>query len=276
METETVNLTSSFSVLSQYKEALAMAGIKAIDDVFSFHAGIDLNKANLAKFRRRIKFEISNPQITLFLKSYNRPPALIQIKNWLANKSIRTTAAYEANAIINLNNRGINTPKLICFGQQQPFLFEKRSFAITEKISDAESLEKKLPAFDNRRQKTEFINRLANFARKFHDTGFRHRDLYLCHVFYNGMDKFYLIDLGRAFTPTIFTYRYTVKDLSQLNYSAPKSVFSYTDRLRFLKNYLGKDRLNITDKCLAKKILKKCRKMLCHDNRCGRQAPFAK
>ncbi|MDD5458250.1 MAG: lipopolysaccharide kinase InaA family protein [Phycisphaerae bacterium] len=276
MKTQTIDLTSSFSALPQYKDALAQAGLKSIDDVFNFQAGTDLNKANLAKFRRRIKFEISNPQITLFLKTYNHPPVLTQIKNWLAHKAVCTTAAYEASAIISLNNSGINTPKLISFGQQRGGILEKRSFAITEKIPDAESLEKKIPPFEDHRRKNAFINRLANFVRKFHDTGFRHRDLYLCHIFYNGTDTFYLIDLGRAFIPVIFSYRYMVKDLSQLNYSASKPIFSYTDRLRFLKNYLGKGKLTVTDKRLIKKILKKCRKMLCHDKRCKKPAPFVK
>ena len=93
--------------------------------------------------------------------------------------------------------------------------FEKQSFIITEKIPNAESLERKLPDFfyqpsaqENKKQKDRFINDLADFARLFHDTGFRHRDFYLAHIFMDEAGSFYLIDLQRAFKPLLSSARF--------------------------------------------------------------------
>jgi len=71
------------------------------------------------------------------------------------------------------------------------------------------------------RDARKFIGRAANFIRRFHDTGFRHRDLYFCHIFYNDNDEFYLIDLARVFKPLFLCERFRIKDIAQIHYSAP-------------------------------------------------------
>ena len=135
---------------------------------------------------------------------------------------------------------GINTPKTIAYGRQWGVLFEKRSFIITEKIPEAESLEKKLPdcfnspaTIEKLKMRRNFIARLAGFIKKFHETNYRHRDLYFSHIFCSDNGKFYLIDLARAFRPIFLHRRFQIKDVAQIYYSAPAQYFSNTDRLRF-------------------------------------------
>ena len=83
-------------------------------------------------------------------------------------------------------------PKTVAYGEQWGRLFEKRSFIITERIPAAESLEKKLPdcfnkpaTAENLKLRRNFITQLAGFVKRFHETGYRHRDLYFSHIFYN-------------------------------------------------------------------------------------------
>ncbi|GAI94186.1 unnamed protein product, partial [marine sediment metagenome] len=52
---------------------------------------------------------------------------------------------WELNAVGKLAQFGINTLRVVCYGEKWGMIFEKRSFIITEKIPDAESLERKLP-----------------------------------------------------------------------------------------------------------------------------------
>jgi len=170
-----------------------------------------------------------------------------------------------------LRRLGINTPQTIAFGEDWQGLFEKRSFIITEKIPDSSSLEEKLP--ENREN---FIENLAAFVRKFHDTGFRHRDLYLCHIFCNLQGQFTLIDLNRVFKPLFFSQKYLIKDLTQLYYSAPSDSVTKMDRLRFFLAYLQKDKLSRQDKILIKKIKSKANQMAKHDKNHNRTAPFEK
>ncbi|MHC4105705.1 MAG: lipopolysaccharide kinase InaA family protein, partial [Planctomycetota bacterium] len=120
-----------------------------------------------------------------------------------------------------------------------------------------------------------FIAQLASFIRKFHDTDYRHRDLYLSHIFYSDSGIFYLIDLARAFKPIIRGRRFRIKDIAQLYYSAPAMYFSRTDRLRFYLNYIGfEDKLTSKDKTFIHRVIKKARRMARHDIKHGREVPF--
>jgi len=272
---------TDFFIDPAYKNAFEQLGLTSIEAVFSFQAGTNLTKKNLAPHRSRIELRIYSPATTLFLKRYDRPPVWTQLKNWLSAKKYIPCALIEVEAANKLAAMGINTPKVIAFGWQSKPLFEKRSFSITEKIPNAESLERKLPdcfyaprSIPNLKMRRDFIAKLAAFIRKFHDTGFRHRDLYLAHIFYSAAGDFYLIDLARTFKPLLLKKRYRLKDLSQLYYSAPRRYFSNTDRLRFFLAYAGQNKLAPNDKRFIRKILAKANKIARRDIKLGRCVPF--
>ena len=271
-------LSKNFFLDNDFLDAFTSIGLTNIDAVFNFDAGQNLGKANLAEHRTRIKFETDSPAATLFLKRYDNTPKFTQLKNWLAHRKRAAMMSYDLTPAENLLKLGINTPKTICYGSEFHGLFEKRSFIITEKIPDSQSLETQLPecfSSENPREKKIFINSLAEFIRKFHDTGFRHRDLYLCHIFYSQSGRFTLIDLHRCFRPKFRSSRFRLKDLAQLYYSAPGKIISKTDRLRFYLRYAGKNTLSAPDKSFIAKIKARADRMAGHDTRHGRTAPFA-
>jgi len=274
-------LSDSFLIDSEYEQILERLGLTNIEAVFSFSDGKELKKNNLSGYRSRVQFETASPAKTFFLKRFNKPPVLVQLKNWLDGRGRKSCASFDFEMANKLFAEGINTARPVCFGEQFGLLFEKRSFCITEKIADAESLERKLPDCFHGRQDTAklrgkrgFIKQLAKFVKKFHETGYRHRDLYFSHIFYNYSGEFYLIDLARAFRPLLFGQRFRIKDLAQLYYSAPGKYFSKTDRLRFFLSLTGKKRLNRNDKSVIKRITNKSRRMAKHDKKHNRAAPF--
>lgn len=276
-----IEISKSSFIDSAYAAAFGKLGLTSIDAVFSFNVGRNLHKNNLAKYRSRLEFELNRPAVTVFLKRYDRPPVLAQIRNWLAANKRISFGVFGFKSASNLAAAGINTPKTLFYGEQWGAFFEKRSFIITEKIRDAESLERKLPAFfsspvsaENLKLRRNFITRLALFVRKFHDTDYRHRDLYLSHIFYNSDGDFYLIDLARAFKPIVFGRRFRIKDISQLYYSAPARYFSRTDRLRFYISYAGRNKLTGKDKAFIRKVIYKARRIARHDVKHGREVPF--
>jgi hypothetical protein len=184
---------------------------------------------------------------------------------------------YDFSAAAELASCGINTPQTIAYGQKLAGPFEKKSFIISARVGGL-SLEKHLPCcFENRAgnlaQCRNFITALAAFARKFHQTGYCHRDFYLCHIFYDN-SVFYLIDLQRAFKPALFKQRFRIKDIAQLCYSAPSAVFSRADRIRFILTYFQKDRLGPVEKKIIKAILLRTKKMARHDMNHGRPVVF--
>jgi heptose I phosphotransferase len=182
-----------------------------------------------------------------------------------------------------LNRAGIGTYQVIAYGGRWNGIFEEKSFAILLEIPNAQSLEKQLPdCFTQpdspavRQSRIAFINRLADFVRRFHECGFCHRDLYLCHIFRNDNDDLALIDLQRAFQPRLFRSRWIRKDLTQLYYSSPGDIISQTDRLRFYLRYTQKKTLTNIDRSFIRKLKRKVWRMADREIRRGNQVPFAK
>jgi len=274
--------SKSFFIAPDYKAGLDKLGLTSIDAVFSFNSGRNLHKANLARHKSRLQFEINSPPATLFLKRYDRPPILVQLKNWLAAGQRQSCSTFDFEPAVKLAEAGVNTAKTISYGWQWGAFFEKRSFVITEKIANAESLERKLPDYfnkvptaENLKLRRTFITELAVFVKKFHATGLRHRDLYFSHIFYDQHSReFYLIDLARVFKPALLSERFRLKDIAQLYYSAPAEYFSSTDRLRFYLALVGRTRLIDKDKMFIRKVTGKARRMARHDSKHGRAAAF--
>lgn len=272
---------TEFFVDPAYKAGFERLGLTSIEAVFAFRAGKNLTKENLASYRSRIEFKIESSATTVFLKRYDHPPMITQLKNWLSAKKRVSFALAEVEAAQKLAAMGINTPKMVAWGQIWGGFFERRSFAAIEEIRGGQSLERSLPGFfngpatvENLVLRRQFIKQLALFIKKFHDSGCRHRDLYLCHIFRVPDGRFYLIDLARVFKPALFSEIYRVKDVAQLHYSAPAKHFSKTDRLRFLRAYLGREKLNTSDKVFVRRIAGKTRSMARHDAKHGRAVPF--
>jgi heptosyltransferase-2 len=280
-------ISESFFIDTDYKTALAGLGLTSIDAVFSFSSAQNLAKSNLAPFRSRLQFDIgaaqSLPPTTVFLKRYDNPPILVQLKNWLSHRRRISCASCEVEPIRELPAAGVCTPKVIAYGRQWGALFEKRSFIITEKIPDAEALERKLPdcfndppTTENLKSRRDFIARFAAFIKRFHQTGYCHRDLYFSHIFYRTDGTLCLIDLARAFKPAILHRRFLIKDIAQIHYSAPAAHFSRSDRLRFYLAYTARNRLTRRDKAFIREVLAKTNRMARHDRKHGRCVPFAR
>jgi len=265
-----------------YVGPLAETGLDSIDAVFSFQGDRHLDKPNLARHRTRIRFTIPAAGRVCFLKRYDAPPVLEQARNWLDHLHRASTADYDRLPAEQLNAAGIKTARVIAYGQQWAGIFERRSFVITEEIPKAHSLEQRLPEYfydpctsENVRRKRRFIEKLADFARRFHETGLRHRDFYLCHIFMTTDEELYLIDLQRTFRPVVFDERFRIKDIAQLYYSAPGDVVSRTDRLRFYRRYTGRKKLTRSDRFFIARLKARVWRMADHDIKHGRDVPFA-
>ena len=252
-----------------------------MDSVFSFNSGRNLTKRNLAQWRNRTQIDVNLPRTTLFLKRYDRPPVTAQIKSWLWHRRRQSLGSLEHCVAAELAASGIKTPKTVSYGEDWGAVFEKRSFIMTEKIASAQSLEQTLPEYfegcateQDIHLRRQFISRLALFVRQFHQTCYRHRDLYLSHIFWDHNGNFYLIDLARAFKPRLCDRRFLIKDLAQLHYSSPAKHFSRMDRMRFYHTYAGRNKLTMEDKILIKCVLRKAWRMARHDIKQGKNVPF--
>ena len=278
MESYFVQSAPGFFVDTAYQKILSDVGIDSLDSVFQYDQGENLGKPNLAAWRRRIRFQLSNGQ-TAYLKRYHNAPWSIQIKSWLQHGQRAFLSGYDKGPLAELQKVNVSIPQAIAYGGRWAELFEKKSFIIALEIPNALSLEARLPDCFIRSSSTgkrEFIIKLADFIRRFHETGYRHRDLYLCHIFLSENKTLYLIDLHRTFRPKLLGKRYQVKDLAQLHYSSPADKVSNTDRLRFYLGYTQKKKLSSADKAFIRKIHSKAQRIARHDRKQGRIIPFEK
>ena len=117
-----------------------------------------------------------------------------------------------------------------------------------------------------------------------HAAGLHHQDFYLTHLMVpldaicatplpaadrspapDGL-RIQVLDLGRVRWQRRLSRRWIVKDLAQLDYSAPH--FAASERMRFLAAYLGR-RVETADRALIRRILRKSRAIARHSKKNG-------
>jgi hypothetical protein len=98
-------------------------------------------------------------------------------------------------------------------------------------------------------------------VRRFHAAGYNHRDLYCCHLFVReaapGRFAMRMIDLQRVQHRRWLRRRWIVKDLAQLAWSVPRDRIQCTQKLAFIRRYLGVAKLRPCDKRLIREVLAK-------------------
>ena len=173
-------------------------------------------------------------------------------KNWMLLRRPVVDASNEYQAILRLVDEGLDTLEVVGFGTRGASPAKRRSFLITRELAPVISLESLCinwlespppPAFKRR-----LIAVVAEVARRMHSAGVNHRDFYLCHLLLRDYDT--AMDLSGHFSPRVFVvdlhraairprvpYRWLVKDLGSLLFSALDIGLTRRDRLRFLREY---------------------------------------
>ncbi|WP_321531211.1 lipopolysaccharide core heptose(I) kinase RfaP [uncultured Desulfuromonas sp.] len=174
------------------------------------------------------------------LLTFRRPPVL--------------SAANEWRAIRRLEELGVDTMRLVGYGEQGANPARRQSFIITEELTPTESLEDFCGNWINDSPpvslKCALIEKLAQISKKLHDHGVNHRDYYLCHFLVDlsvGRDQLradnltlYLIDLHRVQFRRQLPQRWRLKDLAALYFSSMEIGLTQRDLYRFIAIYTGK------------------------------------
>lgn len=151
-------------------------------------------------------------------------------------------------AIQRLEELQVNTLKLVGYGSRGRNPARRQSFIITEDLGEIISLEDLCRDWQQTPPplslKWTLIGKVAAVARRLHENGVNHRDFYLCH-FVLGTSQpassapLYLIDLHRVQLRHKTPYRWIIKDLAGLYFSAMDIGLTRHDLLRFIKIYHG-------------------------------------
>ena len=163
-----------------------------------------------------------------------------------------------------LSAAGFNVPQTVAAGELRSFRFVRRGFVLTAKVSGFP-----LPAFlaqaanagDPKTfltSKSSGVRRIAELVREFHRLGFVHGDLVASNlVIANDIRRgssVYFMDNDRTRRyPPWMPQTLWKRNLIQLN-RMPLPGITLQDRVRFLRTYLGRDRLSPRDRQFARWI----------------------
>ncbi len=251
-------------------------------DLNGFSALYDLTEGEIFKKNRyrsvvRIYLKEAGGKSHILHLKRHHPPLSMRLKSILTGLKIRDGAENEWDKILRLEEIGIRTMTPVAFGFSRKWGLPYRSLTLTEHLYGADKLEEYLPGrFGKGRLSPEdlackrrIIIETARWARRFHDAGFHHQDFYLGHIFIRPDDggnfTLHLIDLQRVREYRKLRKSRRIKDLAQINFSATQlHCLTHTDRLRFIRAYLGNQRLTGPDKALIRRIESKTRRVALH------------
>jgi heptose I phosphotransferase len=198
-------------------------------------------------------------------------------KNLIQGRLPITSARNEWLAIRHLEQHDIGTMALAGYGAHGHNPARIESFVITEELIDTLSLEDLALEWASKPPSPRFrraiIHELARIARGMHRSGMNHRDFYLCHFLIPNSQRessrvrLHLIDLHRAQIRASTPYRWRLKDLAGLYFSALDAGFSRSNLLRFARLYAGKSMRSFSAsdmtfwRCVERKALPLYRKL---------------
>ena len=203
--------------------------------------------------RKTVRFSRHNQRY--FLKTHTGVGWQEIIKNLVYFRLPVLGAMNEWHGAHHLQRLGIDTLSIAGFGSASGNPARMQSFIITDEITHAQSLEEFCGAWQQQpprhatdiRFKRWLIRRLAETARRLHNSGANHRDFYLCHFLLQpGYEKgqlagsasqLFVIDLHRMQLRRHTPKRWKIKDVAGLHYSSMDLGLTRRDHLRFMKIY---------------------------------------
>jgi heptose I phosphotransferase len=283
------------AVDSDWRQRLSAAGLRALaellDDAAGTHRRVGiwelLSKPGLGG-RERWRWELAGGAggaATLYVKRYRRLSMREQLDRMLRQDARHSRAWWEYAQSRTLRERYIPAVQAVGFVERMAGPLEVESAALFA-AAPGDAFDRLWPRLDREHApitcgavRHDLVRRLARFISAFHQSGVCHRDLYLCHVF-SELDaqgrvppRFTLIDLARTHAPRWRRMRWLVKDLAQLDSSARGIGATRTDRLRFLRAYLGLAPGAPRVRVYARRVVRKSDAIIRRDHRKARRRP---
>ena len=213
-------------------------------DVFAAVFALEGREFRNVKNRRTFRIEAAGRGF--FVKIHRATGWREIFKNLVQGKLPVVGADNEYRALLRLAELGIPAMTVAAFGRRYFDPARRESFLITEELTDVISLEDLALAGVAPALKRRLIRALAAAAAAMHRAGINHRDCYLCHFLLkkstadDPLPQLHIIDLHRAQLRARVPYRYRVKDVAGLFFSALDVPLSRRDVWRFIARYSGR------------------------------------
>lgn len=216
-----------------------------------FEAAFELTGESFRKVKSRHTFRIEVEGKGYFVKLHRGIGLKEYFKNIFQFKRPVMGADQEYHALLHLEKHGVRTMKSAAYGCRGRFGAYRTSFLITDELTETISLEDYTKPWIEMGTapfeiKRKLIRELGRMAGLMHRSGLNHRDCYICHfLLKKGSElgespELYVIDLHRAEIREKVPYRYWVKDVAGLYFSAMDLPLTRRDLGCFLQAYFGK------------------------------------
>lgn len=271
---------NDLTVLRGFEPLLQRHHLDTLDALFCAQ-GHRLDKPGLSSWRERLRLSLDDADLprVFYLKRFRQPPRGVQREVRRSGCGASSLAGLEWNWIARLERDGIPCMTPVAMGEDVNASREQRSAILTAAVPGV-SLEVWMDHWGEPERATirRLTAPLAGLIARLHGRGYVHRDLYLSHVFYDPSQpddrSLHLIDLQRVMRPSLRWRRWIIKDLAALNFSAPERLVSASDRVRWLRSYLGIVKLDPTARRLVYRVVGKTLAIARHER--SRQAGVAK
>jgi len=249
--------------------------------LWSFSALMEARGAREISYNRqkrigRLVLEGDPPRV-FFLKRHRvRSSWRERVKLWL-DRSHEPDGLKEWANFLAFHRRGLPVATPVAAGKRALSGGVQESFLLTAGLEGYQPLDSYIsetwrpsPARPTlAREKRRLLRAAAELARAMHESGFNHRDFYLCHVFVKpARDRGFdlrLIDLQRAGYRKARRRRWWVKDLAQLHYSSLGLPVSDRERLRFYAFYAAQRFDRKERRRILRRVAVKARSIARHD-----------
>lgn len=256
-------------VNAHFADLLRINGLTTFESWMKFSGGQVAKHLIAERPTTRIELTAEQGPIVCFLKRHAPAKLKEYLKPLIRFRWPRLGAKPEWDAILRFGQLGIPTMTPVAWGQRG-----RESFLVTLAIEGCEKLadwmRRNPPATSPKqvREVRRILSELAALTRRMHQAGLHHQDYYAGHILLpqNAARGIHILDLGRVRHCNRLATIWIVKDLAQLNYSTP--WFTLSDRLRFLRAYLGRS-LQPTDRHLIRQVLRKTDSIRRHSQKHG-------
>lgn len=175
----------------------------------------------------------------------------------------RSRQRREAENATVLREIGVPTAEVVAAGERRRLGCVTEAFVATRGIPGATPLTEFAPVFgaersgERRRVRLALIEKFASIVRRMHEAGYVDHDLYWRNILVSetprGTHEFHVIDSPRGTRHVAGGRRGKLRDLACLHRDG-REFLSRTDRARFMKVYLGRERLERADWLLCRRI----------------------
>ncbi len=211
-----------------------------------FEAVFELEGEVFRNVKNRKTFRIEIDGRGFFVKIHRGVGWKEIFKNLFQFKLPVTGAANEFQALAKLSELGIATMKSAAFAERFFNPAKRESFLITEELTEVVTLEDWGAENPVSPLRCRLIRAVARSAGAMHRAGINHRDCYICHYMLHLPTQnhheptVYVIDLHRAQIRKRVPYRYWVKDVAGLLFSAWSASLTRREAWRFIREYSGR------------------------------------